>query len=70
MSQLFTLGLRGTAGGGARVTAGPKRTHLSVCPGLTGVWLGPGMHLLLLLLRLFSRVQLSATSPGPKINHS
>ena len=28
-----TLGLRGKAGGGARVTAGPKRPHLSVCPG-------------------------------------
>ena len=27
------LGLRGKAGGGARVTAGPKRPHLSVCPG-------------------------------------
>ena len=29
------LGLRGRgkAGGGARVTAGPKRPHLSVCPG-------------------------------------
>ena len=26
------LGLRGNAGGGARVTAGPKRPHLSVCP--------------------------------------
>ena len=26
-------GLRGKAGGGARVTAGPKRPHLSVCPG-------------------------------------
>ena len=25
--------LRGKAGGGARVTAGPKRPHLSVCPG-------------------------------------
>ena len=24
---------RGKAGGGARVTAGPKRPHLSVCPG-------------------------------------
>ena len=28
-----TLGLRGTAGGCARVTAGPKRPHLGVCPG-------------------------------------
>ena len=27
------LGLRGKAGGGARVTAGPKRPHLGVCPG-------------------------------------
>ena len=27
--------MRGKAGGGARVTAGPKRPHLSVCPGLT-----------------------------------
>ena len=26
------LGLRGNAGGGARVTAGPKRPHLSLCP--------------------------------------
>ena len=26
------LGLRGKAGGGARITAGPKRPHLSVCP--------------------------------------
>ena len=26
-------GVRGKAGGGARVTAGPKRPHLSVCPG-------------------------------------
>ena len=25
--------VRGKAGGGARVTAGPKRPHLSVCPG-------------------------------------
>ena len=24
--------MRGKAGGGARVTAGPKRPHLSVCP--------------------------------------
>ena len=28
------LWLRGKAGGGARVTAGPKRPHLSVCLGL------------------------------------
>ena len=28
------LGLRGKAGGCARVTAGPKRPHLGVCPGL------------------------------------
>ena len=27
------LGLRGKAGGCARVTAGPKRPHLGVCPG-------------------------------------
>ena len=27
------LGLRGKAGGRARVTAGPKRPHLGVCPG-------------------------------------
>ena len=27
------LGLRGKAGGGARVTAGPKSPHLGVCPG-------------------------------------
>ena len=39
------LGLRGKAGGGARVTAGPKRPHLRVqhtmppCPSLT-----PGVH--------------------------
>ena len=26
------LGLRGKAGGCARVTAGPKRPHLGVCP--------------------------------------
>ena len=31
------LGLRGKAGGGARVTAGPKRPHLSVCPGNLGL---------------------------------
>ena len=30
--SVFTLGLRGKARGGARVTAGPKRPHLSVCP--------------------------------------
>ena len=29
------LGLRGKAGGGARVTAGPKRPHLSVCPKIS-----------------------------------
>ena len=29
------LGLRGKAGGCARVTAGPKRPHLGVCPGPT-----------------------------------
>ena len=28
------LGLRGKAGGGARVTAGPKRPHLGLCPPL------------------------------------
>ena len=27
------LGMRGKAGGCARVTAGPKRPHLGVCPG-------------------------------------
>ena len=26
------LGLRGKAGGGARVTAGPRRPHLGLCP--------------------------------------
>ena len=29
------LGLRGKAGGCARVTAGPKRPHIGVCPGPT-----------------------------------
>ena len=33
------LGLRGKAGRGARVTAGPKRPHLSVCP--SGAFLAP-----------------------------
>ena len=33
MGTNLPLGLRGKAGGGARVTAGPKRPHLSV-PGL------------------------------------
>ena len=32
------LGLRGKAGGGARVTAGPKRPHLSVCSGIEPSW--------------------------------
>ena len=34
------LGLRGKAGGGARVTAGPKRPHLSVCPGQSSLSAG------------------------------
>ena len=39
------LGLRGKAGGGARVTARPKRPHLGVCPGPNSSLMGEGAAL-------------------------